>query len=233
MNTRLELAAISKAYGGHTVLNQAWLHVRSGEAVGLVGNNGAGKTTLIRIAAGLVRPNSGSVRWGDGRVALRYFGGEMTLPPDVSARRWTKLFNVMTDERRRIGDLSRGTRQMLGLRVVLSGCSANLLLLDEPSTRCARGWSCCKVEDASRWRGTNSVDWSRCEKRRRPVGGGTPDVGPAAACERTWLCRALPRCSSECGVGFDLRLARRVRAGSADQRHCAPREIDRPDGIGG
>jgi ABC-2 type transport system ATP-binding protein len=132
MNTRLELAAISKAYGGHTVLNQAWLHVRSGEAVGLVGNNGAGKTTLIRIAAGLVRPDLGSVRWGDGRVALRYFGGEMTLPPDVSARRWTKLFNVMTDERRRIGDLSRGTRQMLGLRVVLSGCSANLLLLDEP-----------------------------------------------------------------------------------------------------
>jgi len=132
MKTRLELAAVTKKYGRHMVLNQVWLQVRSGETVGLIGNNGVGKTTLIRIAAGLVRPDAGCVRWGEGAITLRYFGGEMTLPPDVSARRWSKLFNVAADERRRIGDLSRGTRQMLGLRGVLSGDSADLLLLDEP-----------------------------------------------------------------------------------------------------
>jgi ABC-2 type transport system ATP-binding protein len=132
MKTILELAAVSKAYGQHRVLDQACLQVHRGEAVGLVGNNGAGKTTLIRIAAGLVRPDSGCVRWADARSTLRYFGGEMTLPPDVSARRWTKLFGVAADERRRIGDLSRGTRQMLGLRVVLSGGAPDVLLLDEP-----------------------------------------------------------------------------------------------------
>ncbi len=62
MKTRLELAAVSKAFGRHKVLNQAWLQVRSGEAVGLIGANGAGKTTLLRIAAGLVRPDGGAVR---------------------------------------------------------------------------------------------------------------------------------------------------------------------------
>lgn len=136
MKTRLELAAVTKAFGRHQVLNQAWLQVRAGEAVGLIGINGAGKTTLLRIAAGLVRPDAGSVRWApmqdneDARI--RYYGGEMTLPPAVSARRWASLFGVASDDRRRIGQLSRGSRQLFGLRVVLGGDKADLLLLDEP-----------------------------------------------------------------------------------------------------
>ena len=59
MKTRLELAAVTKAFGKRQVLNQAWLQVRAGEAVGLIGANGAGKTTLLRIAAGLERPMPG------------------------------------------------------------------------------------------------------------------------------------------------------------------------------
>lgn len=132
MKTRLELAAVTKSFGERQILNQAWLQVRSGEVVGLVGRNGAGKTTLLRIAAGLVRPDAGCVRWEGTRPSIRYFGGEMTLPPGVSGRRWASLFGVAIDERRRIGDLSRGTRQMLGLRVVLSTSDADVLLLDEP-----------------------------------------------------------------------------------------------------
>jgi ABC-2 type transport system ATP-binding protein len=132
MRTRFELAAVSKAFGGRRVLNQVWLQVRGGEAVGLVGSNGAGKTTLMRIAAGLVRPDAGSVRWADARPALRYFGGEMTLPPDVRVRAWGSLFGERMDDRRRIGELSRGSRQLLGLRLVLAGTEADILLLDEP-----------------------------------------------------------------------------------------------------
>jgi ABC-2 type transport system ATP-binding protein len=136
MKTRLELAAVSKSFGSHQVLNQAWLHVRSGEAVGLLGSNGAGKTTLMRIAAGLVLADAGSVRWPPlaPLVAPRiaYYGGEITLPPDVSARRWASLFGVTAAERRPIGRLSRGSRQSLGLRVVLSGNPADIVLLDEP-----------------------------------------------------------------------------------------------------
>jgi len=136
MKIRLELAAVSKSFGAHQVLNQAWLHVRGGEAVGLLGANGAGKTTLLRIAAGLMRADRGSVRWPPvvplTPPGIRYFGGEMTLPPDVRARRWASLFGVVAAERRLIGRLSRGNRQALGLRVLLSGTPADLLLLDEP-----------------------------------------------------------------------------------------------------
>jgi ABC-2 type transport system ATP-binding protein len=136
MKTRLELAAVTKAFGRQQVLNQAWLQVREGEAVGLIGANGAGKTTLLRIGAGLVRPDGGSVRWSsmqdDEQARIRYYGGEMTLPPSVRARRWASLFDVATEDRRRIGQLSRGSRQLFGLQVLLSGDEADLLLLDEP-----------------------------------------------------------------------------------------------------
>ena len=132
MKTRLELAAVSKAFGTHRVLNDAWLQVRGGEAVGLIGANGAGKTTMMRIAAGLVRPDRGCVRRTDERPALRYFGGETTLPPDVSVHAWASLFGHRVDDRRRIGQLSRGSRQLFGLDLVLAGTGADIILLDEP-----------------------------------------------------------------------------------------------------
>lgn len=131
MNTRLELAAVTKRFGSLQVLTQVWLQVRAGEAVGLVGANGAGKTTLLRIAAGLVLPDAGSIRRPTETPGLRYFGGEMTLPRDVQGRRWASLFDVPSQDRRRLGTLSRGSRQLYGLRVVLSG-RADLLILDEP-----------------------------------------------------------------------------------------------------
>jgi ABC-type multidrug transport system ATPase subunit len=69
---------------------------------------------------------------GDEEARIRYYGGEMTLPGSVPVRRWASLFNLPIDDRRPIGRLSRGGRQMLGLRVLLSGDDAELLLLDEP-----------------------------------------------------------------------------------------------------
>jgi ABC-type multidrug transport system ATPase subunit len=98
----------------------------------MIGANGAGKTTMMRIAAGLVRPDSGCVRREDERLALRYFGGESTLPPDVTVRGWASLFGHPLDDRRRIGQLSRGSRQLLGLDLVLAATGADILLLDEP-----------------------------------------------------------------------------------------------------
>jgi ABC-2 type transport system ATP-binding protein len=131
MKTRLELAAVSKRFGSVPVLAQAWLQVRTGEAVGLVGANGAGKTTLLRIAAGLVIPDGGAVRTRDVPSGVRYFGGEMTLPRDVRGKRWASLFGVSSHERRLLGALSRGSRQLYGLRIVLAPYS-DLLILDEP-----------------------------------------------------------------------------------------------------
>lgn len=156
MKTRLELAAVTKAFGLRQVLNQAWLQVRSGETVGLIGANGAGKTTLLRIAAGLVLPDGGSVRWSsmmdEDRARIRYYGGEMTLPPSVQIRRWTSLFDVAINDRRRLGQLSRGTRQLVGLRVLLSGAEADLVLLDEPWEGLDPEWSAWLTQEVRRWR---------------------------------------------------------------------------------
>jgi ABC-2 type transport system ATP-binding protein len=131
MKTRLELTAVTKRFGSVQVLAQAWLQVRAGEALGLVGANGAGKTTMMRIVAGLVRPDSGTVRFPDSAGDLRYFGGEMSLPRNVRGTRWAGLFGVASAERRHLGTLSRGSRQLFGLRVVLAG-DADLFVLDEP-----------------------------------------------------------------------------------------------------
>ncbi|HYT66158.1 MAG TPA: ATP-binding cassette domain-containing protein [Vicinamibacterales bacterium] len=132
MNARLELAGVTKSFGPQKVLDDVWIEVRGGEAVGLVGANGAGKTTMLRIAAGLVVADRGTVRWSEPAPRIRYFGGEMTLPPQVQVGRWAGLFGVRIDDRRSIGQLSRGNRQFFGLRIVLAGTGTDLILLDEP-----------------------------------------------------------------------------------------------------
>jgi NitT/TauT family transport system ATP-binding protein len=63
----LEFKNVSLAYGGttqstHVVLNALDLRVADGEFVCFVGPTGCGKSTLLNIAAGLLRPSSGSVQ---------------------------------------------------------------------------------------------------------------------------------------------------------------------------
>ncbi|MBS1723130.1 MAG: sugar ABC transporter ATP-binding protein [Armatimonadetes bacterium] len=57
----LEVQGLSKAYDGVHALEGVGLQIRPGEVHGLVGENGAGKSTLIKILAGNVVPDSGSV----------------------------------------------------------------------------------------------------------------------------------------------------------------------------
>jgi ABC-type multidrug transport system ATPase subunit len=71
------------------------------------------------------------VRSLDSPAGVRYFGGEMTLPRDIRGRRWASLFGVGSLERRPLGALSRGSRQLYGLRIVLAN-HADLVILDEP-----------------------------------------------------------------------------------------------------
>ncbi len=58
----LEVINLSFAYNGCPVLEGVNLRLRPGEVVGLIGPNGAGKSTLVKLAAGLLRPNGGSVK---------------------------------------------------------------------------------------------------------------------------------------------------------------------------
>ena len=66
----LALDSVSKRYDGVQALAGASLTVRAGTVHALLGENGAGKTTLMRIAYGLTRADSGSMRWRGDAVSF-------------------------------------------------------------------------------------------------------------------------------------------------------------------
>jgi lipopolysaccharide export system ATP-binding protein len=57
----LAVKGLQKTYGSKTVVHDAALHVRNGEAVGLLGPNGAGKTTIFYMITGLVAADRGVI----------------------------------------------------------------------------------------------------------------------------------------------------------------------------
>ena len=59
--TTLELNGITKRFGSLTALDDVSLAVQKGRVHALLGENGAGKTTLMRIAFGMLRPDTGSI----------------------------------------------------------------------------------------------------------------------------------------------------------------------------
>ena len=137
----LLVRGLSARYGAREVFHDVSFELRGGQALGVVGASGAGKTTLLRMLVGLLRPTAGDIRL-DGRyprdAAMRagsaYFAGEATLPGRVRASAWGTLGTgerVMT-EGRRLRTLSRGTRQLLGLRTVLGREPLRFVMLDEP-----------------------------------------------------------------------------------------------------
>jgi len=58
--TGIRFENLEKRYGSLYALRRVSLEIGAGECVALAGRNGSGKTTLLRIAAGLVRPSSGT-----------------------------------------------------------------------------------------------------------------------------------------------------------------------------
>jgi rhamnose transport system ATP-binding protein len=61
----LRFDAVTKAYGKTRALDNVSFDVRPGSIHALLGENGAGKSTLMRVLAGVVRPDSGHIRWHD------------------------------------------------------------------------------------------------------------------------------------------------------------------------
>jgi len=131
---------LSTRYGSTPVLRGIDFALSGGEIVGLLGRNGSGKTTLLRTLLGLARSDAGRVEWaGTGMgvppETVDHFGGAHTLPPQVRANTWVRLVSrgdAVCDDRRPVRALSRGSRQLLGLRAVLARTGLDAVFLDEP-----------------------------------------------------------------------------------------------------
>lgn len=61
----LELASLSRGFGGLDVINRLDFRVEQGEIVGILGPNGAGKTTLFNMIGGVLPPSAGRILFAD------------------------------------------------------------------------------------------------------------------------------------------------------------------------
>jgi len=67
----LELVGITKNFPGVRALNNVSLSIYPGQVHALVGANGAGKSTLVKIIAGIIRPDSGMIRFQGNKTSIR------------------------------------------------------------------------------------------------------------------------------------------------------------------
>jgi branched-chain amino acid transport system ATP-binding protein len=64
----LEVAGVSKRFGGLAAVTEVALRVRTGSITALIGPNGAGKTTLFGIISGFIKADAGSIRFAGQNV---------------------------------------------------------------------------------------------------------------------------------------------------------------------
>ncbi|RFS86048.1 ATP-binding cassette domain-containing protein [Actinomadura spongiicola] len=148
---------LTKRFGEKRAVDRLSFTVRPGVVTGFLGPNGAGKSTTMRMIVGLDRPDAGSVLV-DGRpyaelsAPLRTVGALLDAGwarPRHSARthlRWVASLNGISPGRvdellrlvglgevagQRVGTLSLGMRQRLGMAMALLG-DPRILLFDEP-----------------------------------------------------------------------------------------------------
>ena len=153
---------IEKFYGAQKALDQVSFSINAGEIVGFIGPNGAGKSTMMKIITGSLSPTSGIVSVCDMNVEeypvevkqkIGYLPENNPLYLTMYVREYLefmaglhKVKNVrkrideiigitgITPERhKKIGALSKGYRQRVGLAQALIHDPA-VLILDEPTT---------------------------------------------------------------------------------------------------
>lgn len=151
----IEFTNIVKRFGDIQAMDNVSASIEEGHVFGLIGTNGAGKSTLMRLAAGVLEADQGSVavdgepvydnsaakgkifyisddqyffKNGTPRDMLRLY---QTYYPDFDGGKWHELMEKFgLDERRKVNTFSKGMKKQLS---ILCGICANTkyLLCDE------------------------------------------------------------------------------------------------------
>jgi len=155
----IETDQLTKRYGPVRGMCEVSIAVERGEVYGFLGPNGAGKTTTIRTLLDLLHPTSGTAtlfgldsheQSREIRARLGNLPGDFACDPRLTGREFLEFCaeargmnglgsaslhaqRFEADLDRRIGELSRGNRQKIGLIQALFH-NPELLMLDEPTT---------------------------------------------------------------------------------------------------
>ena len=150
----IQIQHLNKHIGKQHVLKNVNLTINDGEVIGLLGPNGAGKSTLMKIMVGVWEATSGEVHVPKSigflpeqnplyedmyvREYLRFFVGSRSKEQgaknqDQLVEELIARVGLTAEANKRVGQLSKGYKQRVGLAQAMVG-DPELLILDEPTT---------------------------------------------------------------------------------------------------